>query len=141
MAHVYRQPTQSDLEREKFLLGLASAQSKAHQQAQAEAAASASEIDYATAPDRVSLSELNQMGKSAQSAARPKSPLLDAWKTAQTHAQSAGGTDYTAAPDRISLPQLNQISQSSASDAPKSNAPILDAYRVRQASKKHAGQI
>jgi hypothetical protein len=50
MANTYKQPTQSETDREKYLLGLASAQSKAYTQSQADTSTAAPEIDTPPRP-------------------------------------------------------------------------------------------
>jgi hypothetical protein len=61
----------------------------------------AAPADYTTAPDRVSLYDLNRMNQSAgQSTTKSDTPVLDFWKRQQA-AKNASATDYAAAPDRI----------------------------------------
>ncbi len=121
MANTFKQPPQSDLDREEFRLGLASAQSKAYTQSQANPSQSATEIDYTTAPDRISLYDLNKLNQSIASGMPiSDTPVLDFWKR-QQEAKSAVGTDYTYALDRIPFTQANAWAGSTAAGTKATN--------------------
>jgi hypothetical protein len=90
MENTFKQPTQNDLEREQFRLGLASAQNKAYTQSQADTRQNAAGTDYTAAPDRVSFNDLSRINQSVASGI-PKSdtPVLDFWKRQQAAKKNA----------------------------------------------------
>lgn len=134
MANTFKQPTQSELEREQRLLGIVSARNKAHAQYRADASTGAAEIDYTTAPDRVSLYDLSKLNQSAAPGI-PKSdtPVLDFWKRQQA-AKSTPEIDYTAAPDRLPLYDLRQKDKAAAQNTPKPDTPEPDHFQTQQAA-------
>ncbi len=109
MANTYKQSTQSDMEREQRRLGIVSAQSKAYAQSRADASPGAPEIDYTTAPDRVSLYDLSKLNPPAV----PGIPKSD-----------------TPVPDRISLYDLDRMNKSAGQSTSQSNTPLLDAWKA-----------